>query len=36
VTDMDWAPAGDPAVLGAELRRQHDIAPSTSCTTCHR
>ncbi len=36
VTDMDWVPAGDPAVLGAQLRAEHGINPSTSCTTCHR
>ena len=36
VTDMEWVAEGDPAVLGAELRRTHDINPSTNCTTCHR
>ncbi len=36
VTDMAWTPAGDPAVLGARLRAEHDINPSTDCTTCHR
>ena len=36
VTDMEWVAEGDPAVLGAELRVKHDIAPSTNCTTCHR
>lgn len=36
VTDMEWAPDGDPRVLGAELRQKNDINPSTNCTTCHR
>lgn len=36
VTDMTWAPAGDPAELGARLRAEHNINPSTDCTTCHR
>ncbi len=36
VTDMTWTPAGDPAVLGAQLRAEHNINPSTDCTTCHR
>ncbi len=38
VTDMEWAPPGgeDPAVLGARLRAERDISPSTDCSTCHR
>jgi len=36
VTDMDWRAAGDQLELGAELRRQHNINPSTDCATCHR
>jgi hypothetical protein len=36
VTVMDWEPSGDPVEVGAELRRQHDINPSTDCATCHR
>lgn len=36
VTDMTWVPEGDPAVLGAQLRAEHNINPSTDCTTCHR
>ena len=36
VTVMDWKPEGDPRELGAQLRRQHGIEPSTDCTTCHR
>ncbi len=36
VTDMDWKSAVDPAVLGAELCREHEIDPSTYCATCHR
>jgi hypothetical protein len=36
VTNMEWTPDEDPAVLGARLREVHDINPSTDCTTCHR
>jgi len=36
VTSMDWVPDKDPFELGSELRRAHDINPSTDCTTCHR
>lgn len=35
-TVMDWQPEGDPFELGTELRRTHDINPSTDCATCHR
>jgi len=36
VTDMNWRVAGDPAAFGAALRSEHNINPSTDCTTCHR
>jgi menaquinone reductase, multiheme cytochrome c subunit len=36
VTQMDWQAAGDAADLGRRLMEQHDISPSTDCTTCHR
>jgi hypothetical protein len=36
LTAMDWAPAEDPAALGARLRAAHDVNPSTDCSTCHR
>nr|MCU0979251.1 cytochrome c family protein [Pirellulaceae bacterium] len=36
ITQLDWQPDQDPAVLGAELRKQWNINPSTSCSTCHR
>lgn len=36
VTDMSWKPEGDPRELGAKLRQQHGINPSTDCATCHR
>jgi hypothetical protein len=36
VTDMNWVPGEDPAVLGARLRAENDINPSTDCATCHR
>ncbi|MFO0837973.1 MAG: cytochrome c3 family protein [Phycisphaerae bacterium] len=36
ITKMDWVPDEDPAVLGARLRKENDINPSTDCTTCHR
>lgn len=36
VTDLDWTPDEDPAVLGRRLREEHGIDPSTDCSTCHR
>ena len=36
VTAMEWAPEGDAAALGAKLRAERKIAPSTDCATCHR
>lgn len=36
VTAMEWVPEGDAAVLGAKLRAERKIAPSTDCATCHR
>ncbi len=38
VTDMEWKPAdgADPAELGARLRAERGISPSTDCATCHR
>ena len=36
VTDLGWQPDEDPAALGARLREQLDINPSTDCSTCHR
>jgi hypothetical protein len=36
ITQLDWQPEEDPAALGAKLREQWDINPSTSCSTCHR
>ncbi len=36
ITDMTWVPAEDQAVLGARLRKENDINPSTDCSTCHR
>ena len=40
VTQLGWEPEADlgeePAALGARLREQHNINPSTSCSTCHR
>lgn len=36
VTVMDWVPQEDPAALGARLRREYNINPSTDCSTCHR
>jgi len=35
ITKMDWSPAGDPS-LGARLRKQNNLNPSTDCSTCHR
>lgn len=36
VTDLEWVAPEDPAVLGARLREEHNIHPSTNCSTCHR
>jgi hypothetical protein len=36
ITTMDWQPEEDPLTLGANLRRQYNINPSTDCSTCHR
>lgn len=36
VTQLDWKPAEDPAALGARLRSEHGIDPSTDCSVCHR
>jgi hypothetical protein len=35
ITRMDWQ-VEDQAALGAKLRREYDINPSTDCSTCHR
>lgn len=36
VTDLGWQPDEDPAVLGARLREELGINPSTDCSVCHR
>ncbi len=36
VTRMDWIPDESPEILGAKLRKQYNINPSTDCSTCHR
>jgi len=36
VTDLAWTPPGEARELGAALRAEHDIQPSTSCSVCHR
>jgi hypothetical protein len=36
VTDLDWVPGEDPIQLGARLREENNINPSTDCSTCHR
>lgn len=36
ITQLDWEPEGDPAELGALLRAEKNIHPSTNCSTCHR
>jgi hypothetical protein len=36
VTVMDWVPDEDPETLGARLRKEMDVNPSTDCSTCHR
>ncbi len=36
VTVMNWNAPEDPLVLGQRLRQEHDVTPSTDCSTCHR
>jgi len=36
ITSMDWVPEADPMVLGARIREERNINPSTDCSTCHR
>ncbi len=36
ITQLDWQPDEDPHELGARLRAQLNINPSTNCSTCHR
>ena len=36
VTDMDWQPTEDRRTVGERLMRELGLAPSTSCSTCHR
>jgi hypothetical protein len=37
VTNMEWIPPdGDRLALGARLREENNINPSTDCSTCHR
>jgi menaquinone reductase, multiheme cytochrome c subunit len=35
-TRMDWTPNEPPEILGAKLRKQYNLNPSTDCSTCHR
>ncbi len=36
VTDLDWIAEEDPRALGERLMKEHDLNPSTDCSTCHR
>jgi hypothetical protein len=36
VTDLDWVPEESREVLGARLRKEYNVNPSTDCSTCHR
>jgi hypothetical protein len=36
ITQMDWKPDPADGDLGAKLRAQYNINPSTDCSTCHR
>ncbi len=35
ITRMDWTPGADTSI-GAKIRKQNNINPSTDCSTCHR
>jgi hypothetical protein len=36
VTDMQWQPTRPQEIVGAEIRDQLHVAPTTDCTGCHR
>jgi menaquinone reductase, multiheme cytochrome c subunit len=36
VTNMEWVPDEPAEVIGARLRKEWNINPSTNCSTCHR
>jgi hypothetical protein len=37
ITNMAWQPPkGQETFLGESLRREYDVHPRTSCSTCHR
>jgi hypothetical protein len=36
VTQLDWVPDGDPAVIGQKLIDEKKISPPTNCSGCHR
>lgn len=36
ITDLDWKPQDDPAVIGKQIAEANHIHPSTDCSTCHR
>jgi hypothetical protein len=36
VTDLDWTPTESARDLGARLKEQYNLNPSTDCSTCHR
>jgi hypothetical protein len=36
VTRLDWKPAADPRIIGAELVQKLKINPPTNCSGCHR
>jgi hypothetical protein len=36
VTKLDWKPEGDPEEVGAKIRKELNLNPSTNCSTCHR
>jgi hypothetical protein len=36
ITKLDWEPDENPHELGARIREELNINPSTNCSTCHR
>ncbi len=36
ITDLGWVPEEDRQVMGARLRQEYNVNPSTDCSTCHR
>jgi hypothetical protein len=36
ITDLGWIPEEEQRIVGARVRKENNINPSTDCSTCHR